>query len=103
MDDFERKAQEHMLKTQAYEEIPDGHCPLTDNKCAVKKLLDYLLEKKVLTAKQYNRLFPTSKIFEIAHYHGLPKTHKVIRLFLINPSLFFSFSLVHHYDLLLHQ
>ena len=29
--DFERKAEEYMLKTEAYEEIRNGRCPLADN------------------------------------------------------------------------
>ena len=31
LDDFERKTQEYMLKTQAYEEIKNGRCSLADN------------------------------------------------------------------------
>ena len=36
LDDLERKAQEYMVKTQAYEEIIDQRCPLSDNLHAVQ-------------------------------------------------------------------
>ncbi|CAF1377319.1 unnamed protein product [Adineta steineri] len=42
--DFERKAEEYMLKTEAYEEIKNGRCPLADNLHAVQTLFDYLPE-----------------------------------------------------------
>ena len=48
-DDFERKAEEYMLKTEAYEEITNGLCPLADNFRAVQTLLDYLVTKNALT------------------------------------------------------
>ncbi|CAF4053490.1 unnamed protein product, partial [Adineta steineri] len=41
--DFERKAEEYMLKTEAYEEIKNGRCPLADNLHAVQTLFDYLV------------------------------------------------------------
>lgn len=75
--DFERKAEEYMLKTEAYEEITNGRCPLTDNINAVKTLLNYLVMKKGLIQKQVDRLFPNSDNLELGHYHGLPKPHKV--------------------------
>ncbi|CAF4147553.1 unnamed protein product, partial [Rotaria sp. Silwood1] len=65
--DFERKAEEYMLKTDAYQEIPDGHCPLADNLHAVKTLLDYLLGKHALTKNQYNQLSPNLKNLELGH------------------------------------
>ncbi|CAF3979804.1 unnamed protein product, partial [Adineta steineri] len=40
--DFERKAEQYMLKTEAYEEIKNGRCPLADNLHAVQTLFDYL-------------------------------------------------------------
>ncbi|CAF1153797.1 unnamed protein product [Rotaria sordida] len=79
LDDFERKAQEYMLKTQAYEEITDGRCPLADNLRAVQTLLDYLVSKNGLTKKQCNYLLPKLGNLELGHYHGLPKPHKVAR------------------------
>ncbi|CAF1413942.1 unnamed protein product [Rotaria sordida] len=40
--DFQRKAEEYMLKTEAYKEITNGRCPLADNLHSVNTLLDYL-------------------------------------------------------------
>ena len=34
--DFERKAEEYMIKTEAYVEIIDGRCPLGDNLRSIK-------------------------------------------------------------------
>ena len=77
LDDFERKAQEYMMKTEAYEEIVDGQCPLADNLRAVQVLLDYLVSKNALTKKQSNYLLSNLGKLELGHYHALPKPHKV--------------------------
>ncbi|CAF1056727.1 unnamed protein product [Adineta steineri] len=74
--DFERKAEEYMLKTEAYEEIKNGRCPLADNLYAIQTVLDYLVMKKALTKKQSNRLIPKLNSLELGHYHGIPKPHK---------------------------
>ena len=76
-DDFARKAEEYMLKTEAYEEITSGYCPLADNLRAVQTLLNYLLSRHALTKKQSQMLSPNLNKLELAHYHGLPKPHKV--------------------------
>ena len=60
-----------MLKTEAYEEIKNGRCPLSDNLYAVQTLLDYLVMKKALTKKQSNRLIPKLHNLELGHYHGI--------------------------------
>lgn len=80
--DFERKAQEYMLKTEAYQEIESGRCPLVDNTRAVQTLLDYFVEKKTLTKKQLDQLTRQCNSLELGHYHGIPKPHKV-NLFLL--------------------
>ena len=41
-----------MAKTQAYTEIIDQRCPLSENYRAVRNLLDYLMNQKALTKKQ---------------------------------------------------
>ena len=93
LDDFTRKAEEYMLKTQAYEEIIDGRCPLTDNLHAVQILLNYLLDKNVLTKKQHNQLSPKLNRLELGHYHGLPKPHKVcMHVYLLDQYVLFCFS-----------
>jgi hypothetical protein len=94
-DDFERKAQEYMLKTQAYEEMTDGRCPLADNLHAVQTLLHYLMSKNVLTKKQCNKLLPNLNKLELGHYHGLPKPHKVSIYFLYEYVIFSIIFLFH--------
>ena len=68
-----------MIKTNAYQEITDGRCPLAENLRAVQTLLKYLVMKRVLTIQQHNKLSPDLNKLELAHYHGLPKPHKVTR------------------------
>ena len=75
--DFKRKAEDYMLKTEAYEEITNGRCPLADNLNSVKTLLNYLVTKKALIKTQADRLSPKSDNSELGHYHDLPKPHKV--------------------------
>lgn len=77
LDEFERKAAEYMMKTNAYEEIIDGRCPLADQLQKVQYLLSYLLTNKAITKALYNRLTPNLGRIELAHYHGMPKPHKV--------------------------
>lgn len=77
LEDFDRKAMDYMIKTEAYEEIQDGRCPLADNLRAVQTLLDYLVSKNALTRKQANKLLPNLSKLELGHYHGLPKPHRV--------------------------
>ena len=77
LEDFERKSREYMEKTQAYEEIIDQHCPLSDNLRSVQTLLDFLMDRRALTKKQKKYLIPKLDKLELGHYHGLPKVHKV--------------------------
>ena len=116
LDDFERKAAEYMMKTQAYEEIIDGRCPLADQLQKVQHLLSYLLTNNAITKVLYNRLTPNIGRIELAHYHGMPKPHKVSYsssfLLLLNVYPFnhvsmnrflHYLSLVHHFDRLSHR
>jgi len=66
-----------MVKTEAYEEITNGRCPLADNLYAVQTLLDYLLKKNALTKQQHNKISPKLNNLQLDHYNGLPKPHKV--------------------------
>ena len=75
-----RKAHDYMLKTNAYQKITDGRCPLADNFHAVQKLIDDIVKTKGLTEKQAKKLCPALVTLELAHYHNLPKIHKVSRL-----------------------
>ena len=76
-EDFTRKTEEYMAKTEAYEEVKTGRSPLADMLQAVQALLNYLFSKKALTKKQCQYLSPKMDQLELAHYHGLPKPHKV--------------------------
>ena len=71
------KALEYMNKTEAYEEITNGRCPLADNLRAIQNLLDYLFNKKAITKAQRAKLLPDLDKLELAHLHVLPKVHKV--------------------------
>ncbi|CAF3961845.1 unnamed protein product [Rotaria magnacalcarata] len=74
--DFERKAEEYMLKTEAYQAITNGRSHLSDILCAVQTLLENLVRKQTLTSKQRNQISPKLNQLELGHYHGLPKSHK---------------------------
>jgi hypothetical protein len=97
--DFVHKAQEYMLKTEAYQEITNGRCPLADNLLSVQTLLEFLVTKNALTRKQHKQLSPKLNELELGHYYGLPKPHKVNLFRSKYYSLFLFCSLEHHYDL----
>jgi len=78
VDDFTRKTEEYMSKTEAYEEMKINRSPLSDILQAIQTLLNYLFSKNVLNKKQCQYLSPNLNQVELAHYHGLPKPHKVI-------------------------
>lgn len=78
--DFERKAEEYMLKTEAYQEITSGRCPLADVLRSVHHLLENLVRKNSLNSKQRNAISPKLDKLELGHYHGLPKPHKVLNV-----------------------
>jgi ribosomal protein L19E len=75
---IELKAYEYMINTNAYREITNGQSPLADNLRSVQTLLDNLLKQKAITKDLYDKLYPKMNKLELAHFHGLPKIHKVI-------------------------
>ena len=83
-DDFARKTNEYMSKTEAYEEVKTGQSPLSNVLDDVQALLNLLYSKKVLDRKQCQYLSPKRDQVELAHYHGLPKPHKVIEEIYLN-------------------
>jgi hypothetical protein len=85
------KAYEYMTTTKAYQEIPGGHSPLADNLRSVQTLLDNLLQQGAIDQDLYDKLYPKMDKLELAHFHGLPKVHKVISFFLMSYILFLSF------------
>ncbi len=66
-----------MTTTKAYKEISDGHSPLADNLRSVQTLLQNLLQQHAITKELCDRLYPKMNKLELAHFHGLPKVHKV--------------------------
>ncbi|CAF4117108.1 unnamed protein product [Adineta steineri] len=74
---IELKAYEYMHTTKAYKAITDGHCPLPENLNAVQSLLGNLLQRKAITKELYDKIYPKINKLELAHFHGLPKVHKV--------------------------
>ena len=77
IDDFTRKTDDYMSKTEAYEEVKTGQSPLSNILDAVQALLNLLYSNKALDKKQCQYLSPKRDQVELAHYHGLPKPHKV--------------------------
>jgi hypothetical protein len=93
MDDFLHKATEHMIKTNAYEEIQNNQSPLQNNFKSVKMLLDFLFKHNIINKEQRNRLLPKMNELELAHLHFIPKPHKVNRNLFQIYDLYFLFSL----------
>jgi hypothetical protein len=91
-DDLARKTEEYMLKTNAYEAITNGRCPLADSLTAVQTFLDYFVIKKALSKQLRDQLSPKLTNLELGHYHGLSKPHKVSLFHAIYNSLY-SFSI----------
>ncbi|CAF1437241.1 unnamed protein product, partial [Didymodactylos carnosus] len=74
--DFERKATEYMAKTNAYQEIISGRCPLADDLNDVTSLLDCLYKNKRITKDQMEDMQPDKHKLELAHLYFIPKAHK---------------------------
>ena len=75
IDDYEKKSQEYMAKTQAY------HClgrddPLPDLIQRTNRYLLNLRLAKWITQKQYEKLCINPNEVELAHLYYLPKSHK---------------------------
>ncbi|CAF4948322.1 unnamed protein product [Rotaria sp. Silwood1] len=73
---LENKTEEYMNKTEAYEELTNGRCPLADILHTTEAVLDYLLKKKAITKDQRDKLLPNLNTLELAHLYTLPKVHK---------------------------
>ena len=74
---IELKAYEYMRTTKAYREITNNQSPLADNLQTVQNLLPDLLQQKAITKELHDKLYPKMNKLELAHFHGLPKVHKV--------------------------
>ena len=77
--DFERKAHEYMMRTNAYEQITSSKCPLADDLQAVTTLLDSLLKNGRITRSQYKQMQPNIHQLELAHLYFIPKAHKATK------------------------
>ena len=75
--DFQRKSEEYMQKTEAYEKMTDNRCPLAEHLSAVQTLLNYLEKAQVITSELRKKISPKLNQLELGYYHGLPKLHKV--------------------------
>ncbi|CAF4046239.1 unnamed protein product [Rotaria sordida] len=74
--EYEEKIRNYMSKTNAYQEIISGICPLADDLHSVLILLDYLLKHNRITKEQYKQMYPNLKTLELAHIYFNLKVHK---------------------------
>ncbi|CAF3264886.1 unnamed protein product [Rotaria sp. Silwood2] len=75
---MEYKTVEYMNKTEAYQEVTTGRCPLSDILRSTEAVLDYLLKKKAISKAQRDKLLSNVNTLELAHLYTLPKVHKFI-------------------------
>ncbi|CAF4980623.1 unnamed protein product [Rotaria sp. Silwood1] len=73
---MEYKTEEYMSKTEAYQEMITGRCPLADILRSTEAVLDYLVKKKTITKAQRDKLLPKMNKLELAYLYTLPKVHK---------------------------
>ena len=93
--DYAEKIKDYMTKTNAYEEIISGICPLADDLHSVISLLDYLKATKRINNEQYKEMFPNLKGSELAHIYFNLKIHKVKLFFSLFQQLFSSLSFLY--------
>ncbi|CAF4641818.1 unnamed protein product [Rotaria sp. Silwood2] len=74
--EYEEKIQNYMTKTNAYQEITSGICPLADNLHLVLLVLDHLSQRKEITSEQYKKMKPDLEKLELAHIYFNLKVHK---------------------------
>ncbi|CAF4733061.1 unnamed protein product [Rotaria sp. Silwood2] len=73
---MEYNTEEYMNKTEAYQEVTTGRCPLSDILRSTEAVLDYLLKKKAISKAQRDKLLSNVNTLELAHLYTLPKMHK---------------------------
>ncbi|CAF2892523.1 unnamed protein product [Rotaria sp. Silwood2] len=74
--EYQEKITNYMNKTNAYQEISSGICPLADNLHLVILLLDHLVQRNEITNEQYKQMYPNLKTLELAHIYFNLKVHK---------------------------
>ncbi|CAF2953462.1 unnamed protein product [Rotaria sp. Silwood2] len=75
--EFASKASEYMIKTNAYRELTNDHCPLSDTQNVVTSLLKYLLRRGAINEYQHKKMTPKKNDLELAHLYFIPKPHKL--------------------------
>ncbi|CAF3270828.1 unnamed protein product [Rotaria sp. Silwood2] len=74
---FAEKASKYMIETEAYQEISNEHCILSENLYLVTSLLASLLRKGAINQEQHKKMSPKIDTLELAHLHFIPKPHKL--------------------------
>ncbi|CAF3932390.1 unnamed protein product, partial [Rotaria sordida] len=74
--EYEEKVKNYMNKTNAYQEITSGICPLANDLHLVILLLNHLLERNEITKEQYKQMYPNLKTLELAHIYFNLKVRK---------------------------
>lgn len=95
--EYEEKIKNYMTKTNAYQVITTGLCPLADDLHSVLTLLDYLLKNNRITKGQFKEMYPNLNKLELAHIYFNLKAHKVrlsFVLLLYHIKVFLSFILL---------
>ncbi|CAF4333553.1 unnamed protein product, partial [Rotaria sordida] len=65
-----------MIETEAYQEISNERCILSENLRLVTMLLASLLENRAINHEQHKKMSPKIDSLELAHLHFTPKPHK---------------------------
>ncbi|CAF1440615.1 unnamed protein product [Rotaria sordida] len=73
---FGDKASKYMIETEAYQEISNERCILSENLRLVTMLLASLLKNRAINYKQHKKMSPKIDSLELAHHHFIPKPHK---------------------------
>ncbi|CAF1544764.1 unnamed protein product, partial [Rotaria sordida] len=73
---FSDKASRYMIETDAYQEISNERCILSENLRLVTMLLASLLKNRAINHEQHKKMSPKIDSLELAHLHFIPKPHK---------------------------
>ncbi|CAF1156937.1 unnamed protein product [Rotaria sp. Silwood1] len=73
---IEYKTEEYMKKTEAYQEVTTGRCPLADILRSTEAVLGYLVKKKAISKAQRDKLLLNVNTVEVAHLYTLSEVHK---------------------------
>lgn len=103
--EYERKAEQYYLETNAYQELPSN--PLEESFYRVVRLLNDLRTSKHILESQYTKMMPNKNKIRLPHQYFNPKTHKVSTILFSSCYLDFVFFPIGRYtttaDYLLHS